>query len=264
MEFSILFMVVSVLLLLERVPRLRCEALPLVRRYAGTDMIYLLSSGILLSLAARDLAGRLLAPERGFAASLPLYAGAFVLFDAGAYVSHRLLHRVGALWALHKVHHSSRSLDWLATFRGHILEHGIRQLFSPVLLIAAGVPLTVVGPTAALHAAWAAFVHSNLAPRLRWLDPICITPRLHRLHHVAATCDRNFGTVFSAWDRLSGTLLTDTAAGSGGPLGVPGQIDTYPQTWGAQLVEPLRELLRPPPALIRRNAGAPGRRPLHG
>jgi sterol desaturase/sphingolipid hydroxylase (fatty acid hydroxylase superfamily) len=249
MELSILFAMVSVLLLLERVPRLRFEALPLLRRHAGTDLIYLLSSGIALSLAARDLAGRFLAPDRSFTASLTLYACAFVLFDVGAYVSHRLLHRIGALWALHKVHHSSRSLDWLATFRGHLLEHAIRQLLSPVLLIAAGVPVTVVGLTAALHGAWAVFVHANLGPRLRWLDPICITPRLHRLHHVAATCDRNFGTFFSVWDRLSGTLLTD--AGLRGPLGVPDQIDTYPQTWGAQLVEPLRERL----ARHRRRSG---------
>jgi len=32
------------------------------------------------------------------------------------------------LWNVHKVHHSSRSLDGLATTRTHIMEHGPRPL----------------------------------------------------------------------------------------------------------------------------------------
>ena len=65
-----------------------------------------------------------------------------------------------------------------------------------------------------------------------------ITPRLHRLHHVATSCEKNFGVAFSVWDRLARTLTTATE--EGGPLGVPGEIDTYPQTWTKQLVEPFR------------------------
>lgn len=238
MEPLILLAAILVLLVLERFDWFRFESLPLLRRYSGTDAFYLLTSGVGLSLAAQTLAVRFVAPAGTFTAGVALLLCSFVLFDLGAYVSHRLLHRFEVLWEVHKVHHSSRHLDWLATFRGHLGEHAIRQLFSPVLLIALGVPLTVVALTAAIHGAWSAFVHSNFGPRLRFVDSILITPRLHRLHHVAASCEKNFGVAFSVWDRLAGTLTT--ASELDGPLGVPGEIDTYPQTWTTQLFEPLR------------------------
>ena len=47
------------------------------------------------------------------------------------------------------------------------------------------------------------------------------------------------------WDRLRGTFVADPDAALH-PLGVPGEVATYPQTWLPQLVEPLR---RPPPPL---------------
>jgi sterol desaturase/sphingolipid hydroxylase (fatty acid hydroxylase superfamily) len=238
MDILILASTMAVLIVFERAQSLRFEALPVLRRYAATDVFYLLTSGIALSLAAQSLAVRFVAPASGFAVTSGLAVASFILFDLGAYVSHRFLHRFDILWKVHKVHHSSHHLDWLATFRGHLAEHAIRQLFSPVLLIALGVPLVIVGLTAAVHGAWSAFVHSNFGPRLRFLDPIVITPRLHRVHHVAASCERNFGVVFSIWDRLAGTLSTATEGD--GILGVPGEVDTYPQTWTVQLWEPFR------------------------
>lgn len=238
MEPLILLATISVLLVLERFGKIRFEVLPVLRPYAGTDVFYLLTSGVGLSMAAQSLAVRFVAPASSFAVTGALLACSFVLFDLGGYASHRLLHRFDFLWEVHKVHHSSRRLDWLATFRGHVLEHVVRQLFSPVLLIALGIPLPIVALTAAAHGAWAAFVHSNFGPRLRFLDPILITPRLHRLHHVASSCEKNFGVALSIWDHLAGTLTTATEAD--GPIGVPGEIDTYPQTWTTQLIEPFR------------------------
>ena len=238
MDMLILLSTIGVLLVVERSPWFRFEALPVLRRYASTDFFYLLTSGIALSLAAQSLATRFVAPESTFARSAALFACSLVLFDLGSYVAHRLLHRVEFLWEIHKVHHSSRKLDWLATFRGHLAEHALRQLLSPVLLIALGVPLPTVGVTAAVHGAWSAFAHSNFGPRLRFLDLLLITPRLHRLHHLATRCEQNFGVGLSVWDRLAGTLSTDTAGDA--VIGVPGEIDSYPQTWAAQLVEPFR------------------------
>jgi sterol desaturase/sphingolipid hydroxylase (fatty acid hydroxylase superfamily) len=38
---------------------------------------------------------------------------------------------------------------------------------------------------------------------------VVMTPALHRFHHSAerSECDRNYGDVFSVWDRLFGTFL---------------------------------------------------------
>jgi sterol desaturase/sphingolipid hydroxylase (fatty acid hydroxylase superfamily) len=242
MDIAILLAAIAALIVIERLPLARFEPLPVLRRYFGTDVFYLLTSGVALSLLAQHLAVRFLQPEGAFAANAALFTCSLVLFDLGGYMSHRLLHRFDFLWEVHKVHHSSLRLDWLATFRGHLIEHAIRQLFSPVMLIALGVPLTVVGLTAAVHGAWAAFAHSNFGPRLRALDFLFITPRLHRVHHVAVSCERNFGVMFTIWDRLAGTL--STSAEAGGVIGVPDEIDTYPQNWTAQLVEPLRRWRR--------------------
>jgi lathosterol oxidase len=80
-------------------------------------------------------------------ANLPLWATtplALVAIDLGNYLAHILLHRYGALWEFHKVHHSSRTLDWLATFRSHIVEQALRRLIAPALLIIAGFPIKAV------------------------------------------------------------------------------------------------------------------------
>ena len=45
--------------------------------------------------------------------------------DVGNYFAHYCLHRFDVLWQFHKTHHSSRKLDWLATFRSHIGEQGV-------------------------------------------------------------------------------------------------------------------------------------------
>jgi sterol desaturase/sphingolipid hydroxylase (fatty acid hydroxylase superfamily) len=242
MENLALPLALAAIVLGERLPRLRFQPSRFWRRHFGTDLIYLASGAVGLGVLLRETGVRavealgMLAP--GLAA-LPLaIALATLLYDLGAYASHLLLHRVERLWLLHKVHHSSPALDWLATFRAHILEHALRHLASTGTLLALGLPLRAVAGAAALHAAWAAFGHANLRIDLRFLEPLLITPRLHRLHHVAATGERNLGTIFSLWDRLRGNLVSDVADST--RLGVAGEIDSYPQSWPAQLVQPFR------------------------
>ena len=45
-----------------------------------------------------------------------------LLFELGGYAYHRLAHAVPALWRLHEIHHSSETMDWLASFRQHPIE----------------------------------------------------------------------------------------------------------------------------------------------
>jgi len=233
-----------ILTIAERMSWLQFQPSSLFRPFFVSDLFYLATGGILLSLMMRDQA----LPWAGvFSESLQrtladapfilMVSIAIIFHDLGGYGSHLLLHRINALWELHKVHHSSRTLDWLATFRAHILEHTLRHFLSPVLLILLGFPLAAVGIASVVLAAWAALVHANLGVSWHWLEPILITSRLHRLHHVPATSERNFGVFFSVWDRLRGTLETNPTAPLQ-PTGVPGAVNTYPQTWPRQLVEP--------------------------
>jgi sterol desaturase/sphingolipid hydroxylase (fatty acid hydroxylase superfamily) len=137
------------------------------------------------------------------------------------------------------VHHSSPTLDWLATTRSHLLEQALRHGAAPLLPIAAGIPAGAVALAAGLFALVAVTNHSNLAPRLRWLEPVFVTPRLHRLHHVPESSERNLGVVLTLWDRLRGSFLAaDTPTATA--LGVPGEVGAYPQSWPRQQLEPLR------------------------
>lgn len=233
-----------ILTVAERIPRLQFQTSSFFRVFFVSDLWYFVTGVLLLSLMMRAQAlpwagvfsegiHRTLT-ETPFGLTMGL---ALVLHDLGAYVCHRLFHRFNWLWEFHKVHHSSRTLDWLATFRAHLLEHALRHLLSPVLLIMLGFPLLAVGIVSAITGVWAALVHANLSVSWRWLEPMLITPRLHRLHHVPATNTRNFGVFLSVWDRLGGTLVTDPTAALQ-PTSVPGAVERYPQTWPQQFVEP--------------------------
>jgi sterol desaturase/sphingolipid hydroxylase (fatty acid hydroxylase superfamily) len=135
------------------------------------------------------------------------------------------------------VHHASPRLDWLAAFRMHPLELTIRHALSPVLLLLLGFPVAHVGAASILAGGWAALVHGNLHVRWDALEWLLITPRVHHLHHAPATSDRNFGAIFSVWDRVAGRLSCETAARDA-LLGVPGEIGARPHGWWVQLRAP--------------------------
>jgi len=228
--------------LLERFPPLRFTSSPFLRPWFATDLAWQLSTFGLPILARPmliDAIPPLLADIWGQLPFVVTAAAAIVLYDFVAFAIHRAFHRFEPLWSIHKVHHSSRTLDWLATTRQHVFEGLIRNLPSQAVLILCGFPVEAIAVALGSYAAFALLGHSNLRPSLAWLEPLFVTPRVHRCHHVPATTDKNFGTIFSVWDRLTGSLIVcDTESGE--LLGVPGEIETYPQAYRRALVEPLR------------------------
>ncbi len=262
-----LILVVSIVLVaaLERFPSIRFAPRRLLRPHFLDDAACFLTGGVALAFAMRWAVGPaagLVAPVAAGLAVLPfalVLLVAIVLYDLGGWLTHWLLHRFEPLWEIHKVHHSSRALDWLAAFRAHVFEHGLRHAMSMIPLVLLGFPPIAIGAAAAVYGSWAAFNHSNLRPRLRILEPLFVTPRSHRLHHVPATSEKNFGTIFSLWDRAAGRLVGVEESRSA-PLGVPGELATYPQTWGAFTREPLRRITRG----LQRRPSRPSRTPSPG
>jgi lathosterol oxidase len=247
--------------ILERLPFLRFQAAAFFRRWFATDALHLATS---IAMASATLAWVALGSGALAALGLPRLAAsglpglacaavALVLLDLGHYAVHWSLHRFGALWELHKVHHSSPALDWLATFRSHLVEQALRHFATPLLVIAAGPPLGAVALALTVHGIFSLLNHSNLAPPLRWLEPVFVTPRLHRVHHAPDTSEHNLGVVFTLWDRLRGTLATASVA-PGARLGVPGELDDFPQGWARQQLRPLRAGAR---AALRASGAAP-------
>jgi lathosterol oxidase len=222
--------------------RLRRSPAPFLRSYFAADVAFFATGVVGLGLAMRAAALRTASalglpplPEWPLLATFPL---ALALYDLGAWLAHRSVHRVEFLWRAHKVHHASPRLDWLTAFRMHPIELAIRHALSPVLLLLLGFPVAQVGAASIIAGGWAALVHGNLHVPWQALEWLLITPRLHHLHHAPATSDRNFGAIFSIWDRLAGTLLRETAPRDA-LLGVPGEIGTHPHGWWAQLRAPL-------------------------
>src|SRR5258706_9236190 len=136
---------------LERAPALRFTSSPFLRRYLATDAAW-----YLVATTANVLAAFVLLPQLsglripGIAGAVralpwPLRLGvAVVVYDFVAFAVHLWLHRSEALWSVHRVHHSSLQLDWLATTRAHMFENLVRQVVAQAPLFALGMPASTV------------------------------------------------------------------------------------------------------------------------
>jgi sterol desaturase/sphingolipid hydroxylase (fatty acid hydroxylase superfamily) len=235
---------------LERVPGLRFRAVPRPRPYLSADVAWyvgaVVASAISVFVLRPQLARLAIAPVAGHVRSLPAVGQlllALVVFDFASFVLHVGLHRSNPLWSVHKVHHSTLQLDGFATTRAHMFENFVRFVPAQAVLFVVGVPAGLVTPTVAIAAAYGISNHSNLRTDLRWAEAVLVTPRLHRRHHIPATTQHNFGTVFTIWDRMFGTLLRHDAAPNE-RFGVPGEIDTYPQHFSSAVRQPLVDTRR--------------------
>ena len=230
---------------LERRPALRFRVLRSPRPYLTTDLAWygvaVAATAISVFVFRPALAGLAIAPlqQRVHSAPFLLQLGiGVVCFDFVSFMVHRALHRYDILWNVHKVHHSTLELDGFATTRTHMIENLSRFVPSQALLFVIGMPVGVVAPSVAIAAIYGVSNHSNLGIDLRWLEPVFVTPRLHRRHHVPATTQNNYGGILTIWDRLFGSLVqTDTAADE--RFGVPGEIDSYPQRFAPAFRQPL-------------------------
>ena len=246
MVSSILIGAAILLAILERSPRCRFRGSSLFRRFFLTDFIYLLTgfvAGGSLAPVYIEHGSQWVEASFGFprltAVNLPLPVSAVLALaalDAGNYAAHYLLHRFEWSWAFHKIHHSSPQLDWLAAFRSHLAEQILRRLLAPILLILLGFPREAVIIAGAVLIAWIMFTHSNLRVNLRFLEPVLITPRLHRIHHIYDSSAKNLGTIFCFWDRLRGTLVLSE---TNDEIQFGNGEANYPQNWLAQLIEPI-------------------------
>lgn len=242
---SCLFVTVAAL---ERVPVLRFARLRFLRPHLATDTAWYLvavSASVISTFVFGPQLAKLAIPRIAGAiegVSLAVRLGiAVAVYDFVSTAIHAGMHRSDALWSVHKVHHSSLQLDWLATTRAHMLENLVRQVPAQATLFALGMPATTVGATLLVFASFALLGHSNLRLGGRRIELVFVTPRLHRLHHIAATSQKNFGTVLTIWDRLFGRLATRDASPNE-RVGVPGEIDEYPQQFVAAFRQPLREM----------------------
>lgn len=175
-----------------------------------------------------------------------LAAAAFL--DFMLYIWHLLNHETPLLWRFHRVHHTDLNMDVSTATRFHLGELCISALIKIGLIYFIGADvLTVVVFESALVLS-AQFQHSSLriGPGLeRVWQALFVPPSMHRIHHSVKIKERdtNYGTIFSLWDRILGTLLLDVDQ-DGIRIGVGGLFDEKKLSLGRLLIMPFTRTVR--------------------
>jgi sterol desaturase/sphingolipid hydroxylase (fatty acid hydroxylase superfamily) len=130
--------------------------------------------------------------------------------DLLAYATHVTLHKVPALWRIHRVHHADAELDTTSGLRLHPFELVVLLSSQAVILPLAGVSTASTILYTAIALPWFLLNHSNIRfPTWfeRWGSLLMSTPDWHRVHHSSfqPETDSHYGCLLSVWDRLFGT-----------------------------------------------------------
>jgi sterol desaturase/sphingolipid hydroxylase (fatty acid hydroxylase superfamily) len=191
---------------------------PLLRKEWREDLFYYLVSSMLVQVLSWISLGPsrfLLAHTsweslRGWIAGLPLavqIVAIIFLTDLVQYWLHRAFHRVPFLWRFHEVHHSAKSMDWMAGARMHIVEICILRGTTVLPMMVLGFSAIAVQIYIFIVYLWATFIHANIGWRLRGIEQLLVVPRFHHWHHgiEKEAIDVNFAVHFPWLDRLFGT-----------------------------------------------------------
>ncbi|MDP3356479.1 MAG: sterol desaturase family protein [Polaromonas sp.] len=149
---------------------------------------------------------------RGWVQNLPFWAAVLLIVlvaDLAQYWTHRAYHQVPMLWRLHAVHHSVKSMDWLAGSRQHIVEVLITRTLVLAPIYVLGFSKEVIDAYIVIVGFQAVFNHANVSVRLGPLRHVIVTPNFHHWHHSQDqdALDRNYAAHFAFIDHLFGTAV---------------------------------------------------------
>ena len=144
-----------------------------------------------------------------------------IAYDISYYLYHVAQHRFPFLWELHKVHHSAEVMVGITKDRVHPLDELMNRAWDGVIpgicfgiwtLVSLNlVEVTVFGVNVYVmrNILMMDFVrHTHFKISFGRLNNIILCPHWHQLHHSVNPkhYDKNFGLLFSFWDRFFGTL----------------------------------------------------------
>ena len=214
------------------------------------DLFYYLVSSLLVQVltfltfipAKSILVAAPLTGLRAWIGALPFVAqfvAIMFLTDLVQYWVHRAFHRIPWLWKFHAVHHSARSMDWMAGARMHFLEILALRSTTVIPMFVLGFNTTAVNTYIFVVYLYSTFVHANLNWRFPYVEKLLVTPRFHHWHHGIEdeAVDVNFSIHFPLFDRLFGTYFLPKAKWPSG-YGVQGH--PVPSGYLKQLFYPFR------------------------
>ena len=149
---------------------------------------------------------------RGWVSNLNFFVAVFLIVlvaDLVQYWTHRAYHEIPLLWRLHAVHHSVKSMDWLAGSRLHFIELLITRtlILAPIYVL--GFSKEVIDAYIVIVGFQAVFNHANVSVRLGPLRYVIVTPNFHHWHHSQdkEALDRNYAAHFAFLDYAFGTAV---------------------------------------------------------
>lgn len=150
----------------------------------------------------------------------PVFSALFTLvaLDWAAYYQHRILHAFPLFWRIHRAHHTDPEVDVTTANRFHPLEVLLMMTARSLLVMTLGAPAFGV---LLYEMAWSGallWTHADLkvpAVLNSILGLFFVTPDIHLIHHstLSSETHRNYGFIFSFWDRLMGTFCPRPKAG---------------------------------------------------
>lgn len=143
--------------------------------------------------------------------SMPIwlqFIAATFLADIFQYWTHRLHHLTPFLWKFHAVHHSSRTMDWLAGSRTHIIEVFMTRALVIVPLYVCGFSEPALNAYVILVGVQAVAIHANVGTNFGVLRYIIATPQFHHWHHSKDRrySDANYAVHLPFIDMMFGTF----------------------------------------------------------
>jgi len=133
---------------------------------------------------------------------LPQLLLCILVADLMQYMTHRAYHEVPFLWKFHAVHHSAKTMDWIAGSRMHVLELIVTRVAVLGPLYVLGFEKSVMDAYIIVVGFQAVFNHANV--HLPWepLKYLIVTPDFHHWHHSSDTVaiDKNYAAHFAFID----------------------------------------------------------------
>ena len=183
-----------------------------------TDVIYFVIShllvqytAIVIKFPAEAIFGQFgLEALQTFVIGLPFLAQlllAMFMADLFQYWAHRMFHSNRIMWRFHAVHHSIKTIDWIAGSRLHLVDILITRAFSYMPLYFLGLSIEVFYTYVLIVAIQATVAHANTRIPFGPIKYLLVTPQYHQWHHSddPAHYDQNFAIHFPMIDRLFGT-----------------------------------------------------------
>lgn len=135
-----------------------------------------------------------------------------LVYDFCSYWAHRVSHKNRFFWATHVVHHTAEHYNLTVSFRLSWVQHLKIVFFLPIVLLGFHpVVFFIVNQVMVLFQFWQ---HTEYIKKLpAFIEWAIITPSNHRVHHGSDEkyIDKNFGVLFTFWDKMFGTYAQEDA-----------------------------------------------------